>query len=182
MDFWVQVGRYCVANLNHIYFASATVESSWDMGWNWICSARNFVQSPGWCASCFLSTRPERKSCWFKYHTMMMLVVYSTSYHHLQVSMLLVWWMEATLRGEGMYSFLVGHFLETSSIWCPFLTLHAGLPAGPYNTKLVMAVRAQQALLRQRGVCVTSSQECFLVPLDSVVDEGVEEMDQATLQ
>lgn len=67
---------------------------------------------------------------------------------------------------------LGGHFLETSSIWCPFLTLHAGLPTGPYNTKLVMAVRAQQALLRQRGVSVTSSQECFLVPLDSVVWRG----------
>jgi hypothetical protein len=47
---------------------------------------------------------------------------------------------------------------------------------------LVMSVRAQQALLRQRGVCVTSSQECFLVPLDQVVAEGVEEMDKATLQ
>ena len=38
----------------------------------------------------YFFTRQERKSCGFKYHTVLLFVVYGTSYHRPQVSMLLV--------------------------------------------------------------------------------------------
>jgi hypothetical protein len=55
MDFWVQVGRYCVASLNHIYFAIAAVEGSWDTGFNRICSEGTLCR--------VLFTPQERKYC-----------------------------------------------------------------------------------------------------------------------